>query len=325
MGAMNRTVAAGAICVLASVSACLGQELTQFADPWSAGGSSGGPGWDDEQERPPSEPVPEEPRPDRDTGPDGSDTDSGACFVCDDWDGGGVDIECDVWEQNCDDGEKCMPWANDGGAAWNAARCTPIPPQADRPGEPCTVEGGWVLGVDTCVESAMCWAVDPATGRGTCVSFCEGSLESPTCSDPQRTCTTVNGPEVLPLCLPTCNPILQDCPDARGCYAGSAGFVCVPDASGSSRGAYADECDFRNGCDPGLWCAGADAVPACESYGCCSAYCDLRDAKCPGVGQECFAYYADEGAPLGQEYLGLCALPGSSPLETPRMFRMPEG
>src|SRR5690349_13167900 len=48
--------------------------------------------------------------------------------------------ECDIWEEDCPEGYKCMPWANDGGNAWNATRCSPIAPDAHAPGESCTVE-----------------------------------------------------------------------------------------------------------------------------------------------------------------------------------------
>ena len=40
-------------------------------------------------------------------------------------DGGGATNECNQWVQDCPEGEKCMPWANDGGSAWNATRCRP--------------------------------------------------------------------------------------------------------------------------------------------------------------------------------------------------------
>src|SRR5689334_12336786 len=32
---------------------------------------------------------------------------------------GDLDITCDEWAQDCPEGEKCMPWANDGSMAWN--------------------------------------------------------------------------------------------------------------------------------------------------------------------------------------------------------------
>ncbi|MEX1364969.1 MAG: hypothetical protein AB1Z98_17710, partial [Nannocystaceae bacterium] len=31
--------------------------------------------------------------------------------------------QCSLFAQDCPDGEKCMPWANDGGDAWNATIC----------------------------------------------------------------------------------------------------------------------------------------------------------------------------------------------------------
>ncbi len=60
-------------------------------------------------------------------------------------DGGGSVIACDLWSQDCPPGEKCMPWANDGGNTWNATRCTPIDDDPRSVGEPCTVvESGGV-------------------------------------------------------------------------------------------------------------------------------------------------------------------------------------
>ena len=57
-------------------------------------------------------------------------TDAGAGFIYGAPDGGGISFECDLFEQDCPPGEKCMPWANDGGGAWNATRCSPV---ADNP------------------------------------------------------------------------------------------------------------------------------------------------------------------------------------------------
>ena len=87
------------------------------------------------------------------TGPsDGSGTDGGSTSISfiQDPDGGGVNIECDIWAQDCPDGEKCMPWANDGGNSWNATRCSPLDPNPGQPGDACTVEGCGVSGIDNC-------------------------------------------------------------------------------------------------------------------------------------------------------------------------------
>ena len=55
----------------------------------------------------------------------GTDTGSDGGAFIQEPDGGGTDIECDLWGQDCPDGEKCMPWANDGGSSWNATKAAP--------------------------------------------------------------------------------------------------------------------------------------------------------------------------------------------------------
>src|SRR5690606_34162493 len=121
---------------------------------------------------------------------------------------------CDVWAQDCPEGEKCSAWANDGGESWNATICVPV--GEDKPGEPCTAEGSPLSGHDSCELGAMCWDVDPETLEGTCVGLCDGSEDAPTCAEPMTTCAITNG-GVLNLCLPTCDPFLQDCGQTESC------------------------------------------------------------------------------------------------------------
>ncbi len=229
-------------------------------------------------------------------------------------DGGGVGIECSVWDQDCPQGEKCMPWANDGGSSWNATKCTPLDPNPAQPGDSCTVEGNGVSGVDNCDIASMCWDVDPETNMGTCVAFCTGSEANPVCDDPNTTCSIANE-GVLILCLPNCDPLLQDCADGQACYPINEFFVCAPDASGEM-GLYGDPCEYLNVCDPGLFCANANVVPGCAgSLGCCSEFCDLDDpnpnSQCMGAGggQECTPWYEEGQAPPGYENVGACAIP----------------
>jgi hypothetical protein len=227
-------------------------------------------------------------------------------------DGGGVTFECDVIAQDCPLGEKCMPWANDGGNAWNATRCSPVAENPGQPGDECTVDGTGVSGVDDCDLGSMCWNVDPETNIGTCVSMCSGDEASPVCEDPGTACVNVNDGAIV-LCLPSCDPLLQDCPEGQACYGIDDAFSCVPDASGEL-GLYGDACEFINVCDPGLFCASAEAVPSCTgSLGCCSEFCDLGNeagnAQCSGAagGQECVAWSED---PLpGFEAVGACVIP----------------
>lgn len=222
--------------------------------------------------------------------------------------------DCDLWSAgDCGPGMKCAPWADDGGSSWNAAHCVPIVAQPKQPGDPCTADGGGVSGFDDCDEQSMCWDIDPDTGLGTCLAYCEGSAANPSCAEPGETCV-INNEGALILCLPTCDPTLAECPPGSGCYPAPGGldFVCVFDAGGEA-GAFGDPCEFGNFCDPGSWCAPAEVVPACTgSQGCCSSFCVLGEANdCPGAtdGQECLPWYQENQAPPGFEHVGTCALP----------------
>jgi hypothetical protein len=221
-------------------------------------------------------------------------------------DNGGINNMCDIWAQDCPMGEKCMPWANDGGSSWNATKCTPLDANPGEPGDECTTDGGGVSGVDTCAVSSMCWDLDIETGVGTCVPFCMGTEDAPFCDDPDNACSITNE-GVLILCLPTCDPLLQDCGDGQACYPEINGFICSPDASGE-QGAIGDGCEYLNVCDPGGACYTADAWPGgCGgSSGCCIPFCDLTDPTCP-MGTQCEAVYED---PMpGEEDFGVCAAP----------------
>ncbi len=261
-----------------------------------------------------------DPTADDDDGPDTEgesategDTEDDECnFVCPGDAGLGGIFECDMFAQDCPDGEKCMPWANDGGNAWNATRCSPIDDNPAQIGDECLVEGSGVSGLDNCDVGAMCWDVDAETNAGTCAAMCTGDPSNPLCEDPDTTCINVNDGAIV-LCLPVCDPLLQDCAEGQACYGINNSFTCVPDASGEM-GLYADPCEFINACDPGLFCANAEAVPGCVgSVGCCSEFCDLDDPggddQCSGLagGQACVAW-SEEPEP-GLEAVGACVIP----------------
>jgi hypothetical protein len=229
-------------------------------------------------------------------------------------DGGGVSFECDLFAQDCPEGEKCMPWGNDGGT-WNATRCSPISDNPGQPGDECTVEGSGTSGIDSCDIGVMCWDVDPETNMGSCVQMCTGDEANPICEDPGTTCSIANDGAIV-LCLPVCDPILQDCPEGQACYPVVEDWVCGPDASGEM-GTYGDPCEFINVCDPGLMCLDASATPNCMGgSGCCTEVCDITapegDAQCTGApdGQTCQPWYEEGAAPPGYEDVGACALPG---------------
>jgi len=218
---------------------------------------------------------------------------------------------CDAWTQDCPQGQKCNPWADDGGNAWNALKCVEVAPNPRKPGEPCTVEGSAVSGIDDCERGAMCWDVDPGTLMGTCVGLCDGSPRDPSCAEPETVCL-VSGASALSLCLPTCDPVLADCPEGQTCLEGGAGtFFCITVPDNFPPGGIGAPCEFAASCDPGLACISSELVPGCEASGCCSPFCKVSAPNtCPDApNQVCRPWYEQGKAPEGLEDLGVCALP----------------
>jgi hypothetical protein len=245
---------------------------------------------------------------------DGTDTnasaDSASATNDDGTDEGGVAVECDIFAQDCPNGEKCNPYATDGGSSWDGTLCVDVDASPAAIGDECTVVGSGTSGLDDCVLGAMCWNVDVETNEGTCIELCSGSEANPNCDTPGTVCVISND-GVLPLCALPCDPILQDCAGNEACYPTAATFTCAPDASGEE-GSYGNACAFLNVCDPGLFCATAESVPGCNSAACCSEFCDLNDpGVCSGAvgGQECVAWYEEGQAPPGFEHIGACAIP----------------
>lgn len=223
-------------------------------------------------------------------------------------DGGGVTIECDIWAQDCVEGEKCAAWANDGGSSWNATRCVPVDAAPVGPGDPCTVVGSGVSGLDNCDETSMCWDADPDTNVGTCVALCEGSENAPTCA-PEGTACSISNEGVLILCLPICNPLADECGDGQGCFPVGEFFQCAPVAAGAEPG---EPCQFVNACADGSACVTAGIVPGCAGGACCSSYCDVMgDGSECLEGQECMPWYEMGQEPdVCLEGVGVCAVPG---------------
>ena len=225
---------------------------------------------------------------------------TGELPVCEEFTSGG---ECNTHAQDCPPGEKCMPWANDGGGTWNDTRCVAVDASPAGEGEPCSVEGSSASGIDNCERGTMCFNVDPETNLGTCTALCGCD---PLCDNPQTMCS-FQGDGVLNLCIEVCDPLLQACPDGQGCYPVDSVFYCVPDASGPG-GGYLDPCMFINACDPGLACINGDALPGCDEAGCCAPFCDTGGpfGQCPS-GLSCAAWFEPGMAPPGWETVGICA------------------
>lgn len=158
-----------------------------------------------------------------------ADDTAGGGFIYGSPDGGPSPFECDIFDQDCPEGEKCTAWGSSGGA-WNATRCVPVVDNPGQPGDDCTVEGSAVSGVDDCDIGSMCWNVDSETNMGRCIALCIGDAANPMCADPDATCSITNDGSLV-LCLLSCDPVLQDCSEGEGCYPVDDAFVCSPDSS----------------------------------------------------------------------------------------------
>lgn len=235
-----------------------------------------------------------------------TDTTADASGFIDHPDGSPFNFECDLFEQDCPKGEKCMAAAMNGGT-WDSTICVPIAEDPGAPGDPCTVEVSAQSGFDDCELGAVCAQVNNATLEGICAAMCIGDPSAPTCADPNSTCIiTASGAGPL-LCQFNCDPVAQNCPEGQGCYAVSDDFLCQLDASGR-QGAAGDSCEFTNVCDPGNLCLNPDATPGCASgVGCCSSVCSLADPMPPCLpGQSCVPWYERGGAPPNYEDVGVC-------------------
>lgn len=218
-----------------------------------------------------------------------------------------LQITCDVWLQDCPRGEKCMPWANDGGDAWTSTRCSPVDVRPAAPGEACTVEGSGVSGIDTCELGAMCWGVDPDTNAGTCVPQCTGSEASPMCLGTLACFSDFEG--AVNTCLPPCDPLAPTCLAGQTCAHSSQGeptdapFVCLP-LPPFQRFPYGSPCGGLDVCDEGLACMWSEHVPGCGDTRCCTQLGDAAaPPECPDAMQTCIPF--EDGAMDGLCYCGV--------------------
>ena len=237
------------------------------------------------------------------TGSDSGDSEDTCNFLCPTT--GGEDSlgpQCDVFAQDCPEGEKCAAFIEGGENAWNATKCVPIAGEGV-PGDACTADGGGGTGLDDCQKGAFCWDVD-MENKGVCVELCGGNKDAPTCSDEATfNCVVVNE-GVLNLCLPGCDPLVQNCPGDDLCITAINTFVCAP---------VFDACEYANVCDKGLLCLDPSLGMECDANagGCCLPMCDLSDADlvCPGQGQKCVSIFEENMAPPEFENVGFCVIP----------------
>ena len=213
---------------------------------------------------------------------------------------------CDPFAQDCAEGEKCVPYASDGGS-WDANKCVPV--NGDQaPGEPC-IYAGAREGTDDCDATSLCWYVEEIEGElvGECLPFCLGNPERYEC--PEGSFCPISAQGTVNVCLPRCDPVAQNCDGGHGCYWANWDFTCAPTLESIPAG---EPCGFINDCAPGHLCATEEVMPDCAGSACCSPFChlELGDEQCASVpGTVCSSFFEVGTAPPGYEHVGVCILP----------------
>lgn len=217
---------------------------------------------------------------------------------------------CSVFEQNCDEGEKCVPSLSPN---HSGERCVPVIGDLGV-GEACTFHGH-ETGTDDCDATSHCWPGDWGPGEhvGTCVPLCEGTPDNPSCPGQGESCIgyqcNVLGQVGIPVCMLNCDVFAQDCGEGMACYY-FGGYVDYGCGVVNMPGQLGDPCEYANDCAPGYQCINGEYVPGCANAGCCTAYCALGDdASCeaavPGTGcSEALAQPLADGCPI----YGVCSL-----------------
>jgi hypothetical protein len=214
-----------------------------------------------------------------------------------------VETDCDPFAQDCPEGEKCVPYASNGGW-WDDNKCVPVL-GAQPAGEPCTYAGR-VEATDDCDATSMCWNVDDE-GIGTCHAFCMGTADNPSCPDGFTCPITSDG--TINVCIAICDPLLQDCDEGLGCYWANVDFNCISTTQDLPPGA---PCGYVNDCAPGNICLDATVLPDCLGSACCSTFCDvnLGPGQCDVLpGTTCVPFWEQGLAPDGYEHIGVCIVP----------------
>ncbi len=212
---------------------------------------------------------------------------------------GGVVGQCDPYQQDCPEGEKCTSFVQTPGQMTvDATKCVPVIGD-DLWGEPCErFEDN-----DTCAAGFFCMTdVSGNTGMGSCLEYCSPGVPCEFGGE----CFAFND-GVLPVCEVTCDPLLQDCPMGQGCYAAFDNFVCALPGAPDGLGNDGDTCNTIQSCNPGLICRGGTA--GCPMDGaCCTPVCEVGGPDvCMDPAEDCVQ--ALEDPPPGLEIVGYCGVP----------------
>jgi hypothetical protein len=218
-------------------------------------------------------------------------------------------MECDVWSQDCPEGEKCamadsMHTPSSSLPPVDSTVCVPVAANPKQLGEPCEIYENTV-GHDDCDISLFCTPnVRDQYTAGTCIAQCTGSSAAPQCPD-SMVCLGGRG-GTYNACHPRCDPVTQSDCATGACYSFSEGFLCSLEGVGTA----GEPCSGNTSCIRGYRCEIAAATTGCAAESCCTAYCDLSAPACTGD-QTCVDnVYGKDMAGPGMDHVGLCSAPG---------------
>lgn len=217
--------------------------------------------------------------------------------------------ECDIWMQDCAEGDKCVPWMATEGSGWQGFTCVPVLGE-QAAGEPCTIDPS--DSSDDCDADSACYNLELFDGvnAGICHTFCEGSADDPMCEGGH--CIVGNGYPGPALCFDACDPLAQDCNEGQSCHWWWGWGGCTALGEGAAPG---EPCQSEGFCEPASVCVGADVLPSCDEVACCTSLCSVEggDEGCAQLpGTICVPIFGEFGPP---EYtdLGQCVVPEMDP------------
>ncbi|PRQ06674.1 hypothetical protein ENSA7_35500 [Enhygromyxa salina] len=209
-----------------------------------------------------------------------------------------TELACDVWLQDCPPEQKCS-WEVIDAVAHPS--CVPLVADARPPGEPCMTLGDPGSGHDDCELGAICSWLDEQN-VGVCLALCSGSPVAPSCADEAvpAICQPCSG--CPSLCIPTCDPLADDCGPGYACAPNAGNFTCTP-AANLGAGVLGDPCEYAVQCAEGFACIDGATVPGCEQVGCCSPFCKLSLPECPNF-MTCEPWFEGREPPVDD--VGVC-------------------
>jgi hypothetical protein len=235
----------------------------------------------------------------------------------------GPQNECSLCEQDCPDGQRCVPVSDSPDFIPDFLVCTPAHENPKLIGERCQVDEYYGAGKDDCEVGSFCVldSVNDMTG------FCQANCcpgKTPSGCQPDEICepffTGYDYVPPVPLCMPECDPLQPNSCDEMGrpgwtCiptdFDASCRFLCVPPTPVPDANDLADQgegCLLWSDCKPGLHCRPSEVV-GCSGNAegwCCTAYCDPDAPSCPDE-LSCEPFGCEDP---NYAHVGACILPG---------------